>query len=82
MPHSIQLALTIIQSHFLIWYHLSGLYDPILLSEFCPDDAINWQNYIDGMSQGIQHHYSCFLVVEFQVYTLFGGFPLRAARKS
>ena len=31
-------------------------YEPILLSEFCPDDAIKRRNYIDNMSQGIQHH--------------------------
>ena len=31
-------------------------YEPILLSEFCPDNAIKRRNYIDNTSQGIQHH--------------------------
>ena len=44
-------------------------YDPILLSEFCPDDAIKRRNYIDGMKQGIQHHCAKF------THAFGGGIP-------
>ena len=30
-------------------------YDSVLLSEFCPDDAIKRRNYIDSLNRGIQH---------------------------